>query len=164
ERGGGRRARAAAEGAGGVYRLADGLAGPELQREIHAAERARVGGLLVVGRPRVAAVGVLVEEHLVPLLQHARGHLARVYGGDAIVAGGRDEEHGRVAPVRLDVLIGRVLHDPGAVGGPLGVAVFGGPGRTGSDVRIADHVDQRHLADHGAEELRPLYEIGRAHV
>src|SRR5262249_3990087 len=61
-----------------------------------------------------------------------------------------------------DVLVRRVLENPGTVGGARRITVLRFPGSSGADLRIADHVDERHLADDRTEQLRALHHA-RAH-
>ena len=88
------------------------------------------------------------------LLEHARGHLAGVARVHAVVAGGGGEQHRRVVNVLLHVLVGRIPAQELPVRRHVRVAVFGHPGGAGQQLVVAIHVQQRHLADHGAEQLR----------
>src|SRR5690348_8169336 len=63
-------------------------------------QRMHRGGLRIVGAGAVAAFGVLVEPHvLVAHRFHLRGHLARLHGADAVVAGRRVEQQDRKSVV-----------------------------------------------------------------
>ena len=60
----------------------------------------------------------------------------------------------------LDVVIGRVGVEPVELLGVVGRAVLGDPQFGDQEMVIADHVEQRHLADHGAEEVGTLRDHG----
>eukprot|EP00964_Phaeocystis_antarctica_P091622 scaffold58790_cov65-Phaeocystis_antarctica.AAC.15 len=105
------------------------------------------GALLVVGRAAVAAFDVLVVvggvlAHVIELA-HQLARVARVH---AVVARRGGAQEGRVALLGLDV-VRRPL------GGLIGVAVLLHPRGTRQQRVVAAHVEQRHLADDGAEEL-----------
>ena len=91
------------------------------------------------------------------LREHLRGHLARVAGVDAVVAGRRGEQHFGIGRARLDVLVRAVFRDHGPVPGQVGVAVFGHPRGAGEQLVVAPHVEQRHAADDRGEQLGPLH-------
>src|SRR5262249_1636304 len=126
---------------------APALLSHELLFQIHEAQCPHLGRLLVVSRRGVTTFVVLEERHVVALPLHARRHLARVYRGHAIIAGSGDEQHWWIFPVGTDVLVGRVLEDPGTVGRASRVTVLGLPGCPRADLRVSNHVDQRHLAN-----------------
>ena len=105
----------------------------------------------------MAAFDVLVVQHRVAKLAQPCRHLARVAGVDTVVAGAGAEQHRRHGAVGRDVLIGAVAGDPGPLRRVVGIAVFGHPGRAGQQPVVAPHVQQRHFADHRAEQLRSLY-------
>src|SRR5262249_30654451 len=62
---------------------------------------------------RMTAIDVLIEKHLVTLRQHARCHLTRVHGRDAITARDGEEQHRLIFPLGTDILVWRVPEDPG---------------------------------------------------
>ena len=102
----------------------------------------------------MAALRVLEEQHVVAEFLHAGRHLARVAGMDAVVARRRGEEDARVAGLAPKVVVGRPAAHELPVGRVVGVAVLAHPRGPGEQPVVAPHVEQRHLADHGAEELR----------
>ena len=104
-----------------------GVAQAQLLFQIDEALRPHFGALLVIGRGSVAAVGVLKEKNVVALRFHARGHLAGVDRGDAIVARGGDEEYGRISLIRAHILVGRIFGNPRARLGIGRIAVLGDP-------------------------------------
>ena len=59
-------------------------------------------------------------------------------------------------PASRHVLVGAVLRDPVPLRRVVGVAVLAHPAGAGQQPVVAPHVQQRHLADHGAEQLRAL--------
>ncbi len=108
----------------------------------------------------MAALDVLVVQHVVALRYHARRHLARVPRVHAVVARGRGEEDRRVVRLLVHVLVRAVLRDPGPLRGQVGVAVLGHPRRAGQQLVVALHVQQRHLAADGVEQLGALHRDG----
>jgi hypothetical protein len=121
-------------------------------------QRAHVRFLFVVGRAAVAAFDVFVVAHVgVPARFHLRHHLARVAGVDAVVAGGGGEQHRRIIDLRLQQVVRREGFDEFPVLG-VRIAVFGHPRGAGQQVAVALHVEQRHLTDHRAEQLRVLHD------
>ena len=111
----------------------------------------------VVGGAAVAAFDVLVQPGVVPLLAQPRRHLARMAGVHAVVARAGGEQHRRQPRGRVGhVLVGAVLRDPVPLRRVVRVAVFAHPAGAGQQPVVAPHVQQRHLADHGAEQLGPL--------
>ncbi len=102
----------------------------------------------------MAAFGVLVEPHLVVTHGlHARGHLARLHRPDAVIARGGVEEDRRVALTLLHVLIRRECLYERPLLRLVGIAVLRHPRRARRQVRVALHVEERHLAHYRAEEL-----------
>ena len=57
---------------------------------------------------------------------------------------------------RLDVLVGRVGAQPVELRGILGRAVLGHPEARDQEAVVAQHVEQRHLAEHRAEQVGAL--------
>jgi hypothetical protein len=55
-----------------------------------------------------------------------------------------------------DMMVGRVGVQPGELGGDVGVAVLGDPRAAGAELGVADHVEQGHGADDGADQLGAL--------
>ena len=87
--------------------------------------------LAQVGARRVAAVGVLIEQHRIAQLLQPRRRLAGVAGVDPVVLGRGVDEDLRIGLARPQVLIGRILLDPGALLRNLGIAVLADPAGPG---------------------------------
>ena len=87
------------------------------------------------------------------LFLHACHHLAGMARMHAVIAGRCSEQHRWIAHVLAHVLVRRIsLQEVPVV--CVGIAVFSHPRRTGQQLVIALHVQQRHLADHSTEQLR----------
>ena len=90
------------------------------------------------------------------LLQHPRGHLARMGRMNPVVARAGGEQHARILHLRPDVVVRRVLRNVGPLVRLVGVAILRHPARTRQQLVEASHVQQRHLADHRVEQVRSL--------
>src|SRR6185312_11399339 len=111
------------------------------------------GGLLVVGRAGVAALGVLEVANVVALLHHQRGHLAGMSGVDPVVPGGGRQQCRRVIPVRENKVVGRVAAQVGPVLRNVGISVLRHPGSTGQQQVVSAHVQQWYGGGDSAERL-----------
>ncbi|HZL20961.1 MAG TPA: hypothetical protein VFG23_24720 [Polyangia bacterium] len=85
-------------------------------------------------------------------------HLAGVHGIDARIGGGGVEINGGISHAVPNVRIGRVGRQPAARLGIVGRAVLGNPERGDTKQVVAEHVQQRHGADHRAKQVGPLGE------
>ena len=104
----------------------------------------------------MAAVGVLIEQHRIAQFLQPRRRLAGVAGVDAIVLGrGVDEDLG-IGLARAQVLIGRILLDPGPLFRNVRIAVFRDPAGPGQQAVEAQHVEQGHLDDRRIDQVRAL--------
>src|SRR5210317_600488 len=80
-----------------------------------------------IGATAVSTFGVLEVNQLMPLLQHARRHLARVTGMDAVILGVSPEENLWIVSVSSHILIGGVFRDEIIMRWNIGIAVFRSP-------------------------------------
>src|SRR5258708_7246276 len=81
-------------------------------------------------------------------------------GTEAPVARRGGQQDRRVAARRLDLVIGRYFAQERPVFRLVRIAVFADPARPGGELGVALHVEQRHRAVDGAEQVR----IAREHV
>ncbi len=79
--------------------------------------------------------------------------MQRVHAGVGIAG---LEHHRRIFRAPFDVVVGRVLQDVGELLRVLRRAVLGHPQRRQLELVVADHVEQRHVAQHCAEQIGPL--------
>jgi len=105
----------------------------------------------------VAALDVFVVVYVVyALVPKFLDEGAGVGGVYAVVFGGGGDEEGGIAFGGVDVVVGRVFVKEIVPVGCVGVSVFGLPGGSGEEVRVALHVDEGHGAYDGAVEVGPL--------
>ena len=95
----------------------------------------------------------------VACLQPGR-HLARVQRIDARVALGGGDQDRRVGGPVTHMVVGRIRREPPELLGIIGRAVLRYPQPGDQESMIAQHVEQRHLNHHGAEQVRPLRQDG----
>ena len=86
-----------------------------------------------------------------------RGELLRHAGRHAIVRVRRRDQGRRVGDAVLHVVERRVLVEEGEVCRVIGRSVLGDPEPADGEEVITEHVGDRHAADDGAEEIRPLH-------
>jgi hypothetical protein len=106
----------------------------------------------------VSAGHVVVQQHRVVAVQrlHERRHLPGMERIDARVRVAGHEHHDGILHARLHPLVGRVRAQPVELLGIGRRAVFGHPELGDQEAVVAQHVEQRHLAEHGAVEVGPL--------
>ena len=85
-----------------------------------------------------------------------RRRLAGMARVDPVVLGRGVDEHLRIGLAGRELLIGRVLLDPGALFRHVGVSVFADPAGAGQKLVEAQHVEQRHLDHRAVDQVRPL--------
>ena len=81
---------------------------------------------------------------------------------DTTVVGTGGDEHGRQVDPRANVMVRRVGEEPAELFGVVRGAILGDPVAGDEEAVVAEHVQQRHLADDGPVEVRPL-RSDRAH-
>ena len=108
----------------------------------------------------MAAFRVFPVQHVVALLFHLCHHLARMAGVDPVVARRGGQQHARIFLVLEDVLVRRVLADVSPLFRHVRVAVLSHPRGARQQLVIAAHVEQRHLADDGVEQIGTLHQHG----
>ena len=91
---------------------------------------------------------------------HPGRHLARLHGPHPVIGRGGPDEGLRVVHAVVKQVVRRERPDELPLLGHVRVAVFGDPGVAGGQLGVAAHVQQRHPAGHGAEQLR----VPRQHV
>mmetsp|Transcript_2803 Transcript_2803/g.7519 ORF Transcript_2803/g.7519 Transcript_2803/m.7519 type:complete len:405 (+) Transcript_2803:191-1405(+) len=139
---------------------ADASAGSRLRaRELLPAklvlQSIHISTLLVVSGSTMTTLNVLVIGRCCSpcrVCKHPGDHLARVPRVHSVVLRGGDKEDGRVRCRVRDVVIRGVLVQE-VVPVLVGVAVLAHPGSTCQKLVELPHVQQRHLADEGPEQL-----------
>ena len=81
-------------------------------------------------------------------------------GVDPVVARRGGQQHARIFLVLEDVVVRRVLADVGPLFRHVRVAVLSHPRGARQHLVIAAHVEQRHLADDGVEQVGTLHQHG----
>mmetsp|Transcript_25702 Transcript_25702/g.86223 ORF Transcript_25702/g.86223 Transcript_25702/m.86223 type:complete len:476 (-) Transcript_25702:11-1438(-) len=109
----------------------------------------------------VASLGLDADEDGSPLaLRHSglqRGDgLEGVQGHDPVVPVRGGKHHGRIPQPGLDVVVGRVGPERLEVPGVVRRAVIGRPEMANGELVEAEHVQEAHLAEHAAREVRAL--------
>ncbi len=97
----------------------------------------------------------------VPAACRRGGHLPGVERVDPVVGVRRRHQHRRVGRAGLHVVVGRIGVEPAEVVLVVGRAVLRHPRPAAAEAVVADHVEQRHCADRGFEQVGPLRESPR---
>ena len=99
----------------------------------------------------MAAVGVFEIEEGQAHSLHLRRHLARMHRGHPIILGRGDKEGLGVGDPGFQIVIWRDRFEEGGLLRVRYAAVLTDPRGPGPDLFEAQHIQQRHLNDHGVE-------------